>query len=40
MGIAGTPAVFYKDRRGKVRRVVGMPDADVLKTEILQQPAR
>ncbi len=40
MGIAGTPGVFYKDRQGKVRRVVGMPQPDVLKNEILQQAAR
>ena len=40
LDLAGTPAVFYRDRSGKVRRVVGMPDAGTLEREILQAASR
>lgn len=40
LGIAGTPAVYYKDRAGKVRRVVGMPDARLIEGEIVQKAPR
>lgn len=38
LGVAATPAVFFKDAQGKVRRVVGLPKQDLLHTEILQLP--
>ena len=38
MGIAGTPAVFYRDRGGKIRRVVGMPAPDLLKRKYCSSP--
>jgi thiol:disulfide interchange protein DsbG len=36
LGAHGTPAIFYKDREGKVRGITGMPQPDVLKREIVQ----
>lgn len=40
LGAHGTPAVFYKDREGKVRGITGMPQENVLKQEVLQLPAK
>lgn len=39
LGAHGTPAIFYKDKEGKVRGVTGMPQEDVLQQEILQVTA-
>jgi thiol:disulfide interchange protein DsbG len=30
LGIAGTPAVIYRDDKGKIRRVDGLPPDDLL----------
>ena len=40
LGAQATPAIFYKDRQGKVRQMLGMPQPDVLARDIVQQPAK
>lgn len=41
LGISATPAVYYKDKQGKVRRVLGIPDPEMLSGDIFQaQPRR
>jgi len=36
LGIQATPAIFYKDRDGKVRQTLGLPRPDFLAKEIAQ----
>ena len=36
LGARGTPAIFYRDREGKGRRMIGLPSEQALKEEILQ----
>ncbi|HEX5514872.1 MAG TPA: thiol:disulfide interchange protein DsbG, partial [Gammaproteobacteria bacterium] len=40
LGAQATPMIFYKDRQGKVRQILGMPPSDVLARDIVQQPAK
>lgn len=40
LGAHGTPAVFYKDPQGKVRRIIGLPTAESLTDEIFQKKPR
>lgn len=38
LGVAATPAIFYRDAKGRVRSVLGMPSPKVLAGEIFQLP--
>lgn len=40
LGAPATPAVFYKDTQGKVRRVLGVPEQQVMTSEIFQTQPR
>lgn len=40
LGAPATPAVFYKDTRGKVRRVLGVPEQQIMTSEIFQVQPR
>lgn len=40
LGAPATPAVFYKDTQGKVRRALGVPDPQTLTSEIFQTQPR
>jgi thiol:disulfide interchange protein DsbG len=35
-----TPAIFYKDAQGEVRRILGLPEAELLSSEIFQKLPR
>ncbi len=38
LGVAATPAIFYRDSSGRVRSLLGMPSPSVLAREIFQLP--
>jgi len=40
LGEPATPAVFYKDTQGKVRRVLGLPEEQLMTSEIFQTQPR
>lgn len=37
LGVRGTPAVYYRDSQGEVRRIVGLPDDETLRTHVLRK---
>lgn len=40
LGVAATPAIFYRDANGRVRSLLGMPSLPVLAGEIFQLPVQ
>lgn len=38
LSVAATPSVFYRDRRGEVRKIVGLPDDTALSEAVFRQP--
>lgn len=38
LGVHATPAIFYRDAKGRVRSVLGMPNPSVLARDIFQLP--
>lgn len=40
LGAQATPAIFYRDTQGKVRRILGLPQAELMTSEIFQKQPR
>lgn len=40
LGAQATPAIFYRDTQGKVRRILGLPQDQLMTTEIFQKQPR
>lgn len=40
LGVNATPAVFYRDEKGKVRKIVGLPDKSALDEAVFRPPAK
>jgi thiol:disulfide interchange protein DsbG len=38
LSVSATPAVFYQDRQGEVRKIVGLPDDTALSDAVFRQP--
>lgn len=38
LSVSATPAVFYHDRQGQVRKIVGLPDDTALSDAVFRQP--
>lgn len=37
LGVRATPALYYRDTNGEVRRVIGLPDDETLRSHVLQR---